>query len=319
MSDELLEDYTRQYIEAQRVPEVTFAWQGGEPTLMGLDFFRKAVDLQEKYRRPGMKILNAFQTNGTLLDEDWCRFFHEHNFLIGLSIDGPRALHDTYRLDKGGQPTFDRVMRAAELLQASTRWSSIRSPASAPPTPPTGWRCTASCAMTLGSRFIQFIPIVERENATGFQEGARLTKRSVSGKPVRALPDRHLRRMGAPRRGQGLCADLRRGPGGLGRAAPRAVHLRRNLRLRRWRWSSTATCMPATTSSSRAISWATSPAANPAPWPSWPVPRNSAASAWPSATGCRASAASARCASSATAAAPKDRMLHTPDGEPGLN
>ena len=88
MADELLEDYTRQYIAAQQVPEVTFGWQGGEPTLMGLDFFRRAVALQQKYCKPGMRIYNAFQTNGTLLDDDWCRFFKQHDFLVGLSIDG---------------------------------------------------------------------------------------------------------------------------------------------------------------------------------------------------------------------------------------
>jgi uncharacterized protein len=117
MPDDVLEEFTRQYIEAQRVPEVTFGWQGGEPTLMGLDFFRKAVALQEKYRKPNMRIKNTFQTNGVLLDDEWCRFFKEHNFLVGLSMDGPRELHDAYRVDKGGKPTFDKVYRALKLLQ----------------------------------------------------------------------------------------------------------------------------------------------------------------------------------------------------------
>ncbi len=117
MSYEVLEECTRQYIQGQDVPEVVFGWQGGEPTLMGLDFFRKAVALQEKYRRPGMRILNAFQTNGTLLDEEWCSFFHENNFLIGLSLDGPEDLHDTYRRDKGDEPTFSKVINGLHLLQ----------------------------------------------------------------------------------------------------------------------------------------------------------------------------------------------------------
>ena len=104
MSDAVLDEFTRQYIAAQQAPEVTFAWQGGEPTLMGLDFFRRALALQEKYRAPGMTIKNAFQTNGVLLDDEWCAFFHEHNVLIGLSLDGPRRLHDVYRVDKGRQP-----------------------------------------------------------------------------------------------------------------------------------------------------------------------------------------------------------------------
>lgn len=117
MSDEVLEEFTRQYIEAQKVPEVHFSWQGGEPTLMGLDFFKKAVSLQEKYRKPGMKIHNSFQTNGVLVDDEWCEFFKEHKFLVGLSMDGPKELHDAYRVDKGGKPTFDKVYRALKLLQ----------------------------------------------------------------------------------------------------------------------------------------------------------------------------------------------------------
>ena len=93
MNDELLENFTKQFIEANDVPVVTFRWQGGEPTLMGLDFYRRAVEFQEKYRG-GKKIENAFQTNGTRLNDEWCRFFKENNFLIGISIDGPRELHD---------------------------------------------------------------------------------------------------------------------------------------------------------------------------------------------------------------------------------
>ncbi|MBI3911262.1 MAG: anaerobic sulfatase maturase [Armatimonadetes bacterium] len=117
LSEEVLEAFTRQYLAAQRVPEVTFAFQGGEPTLMGLDFFRTAIALQEKYRKPGMRISNTLQTNGVLLNDEWCRFLKEHRFLVGLSLDGPRHLHDAYRVDKGGNPTFDRVYRALKLLQ----------------------------------------------------------------------------------------------------------------------------------------------------------------------------------------------------------
>ncbi len=95
MADELLETYLRQYIEAQQVPEVNIAWQGGEPTLMGLDFFRRSVVHVEKYRKPGMHVLHSMQTNGTLLDDEWCEFFAEHEYLIGLSFDGPQALHDS--------------------------------------------------------------------------------------------------------------------------------------------------------------------------------------------------------------------------------
>jgi len=117
MSDDMLEQYIRQLIESHRTDQVSIAWQGGEPTLMGLDFSRKAITLAEKYRRPGMTFLHTMQTNGTLLTDEWAEFFKEHDFLIGLSIDGPRELHDVYRLDKGGKPTFDKVMRGIRLLQ----------------------------------------------------------------------------------------------------------------------------------------------------------------------------------------------------------
>lgn len=99
MADDVLESYVRQYIAAQDAPPVTFAWQGGEPILLGLDFFRRVVELQRKWA-DGKRIENALQTNGVLLDEPWCRFLAENHFLVGLSLDGPRALHDQYRVDK---------------------------------------------------------------------------------------------------------------------------------------------------------------------------------------------------------------------------
>ncbi len=116
ITDEILETHVRQYIEAQRGDEIVFSWQGGEPTLMGLDFFRKMVALEKKYQHPGQRIENDLQTNGTLLNDEWCAFLHENNFLVGLSIDGPRELHDLFRVDKGGRPTFDKVYAAAQLL-----------------------------------------------------------------------------------------------------------------------------------------------------------------------------------------------------------
>ena len=97
MSEATLEAYIRQLLESHRAPEVTVAWQGGEPTLMKPEFFRQSVELVEKYRRPGQIVQHTFQTNGILLDDDWCAFFKEHDFLVGLSVDGPRELHDTYR------------------------------------------------------------------------------------------------------------------------------------------------------------------------------------------------------------------------------
>ena len=178
MSDEVHEAYIRQLLEAHQVPQVTVAWQGGEPTLMGLDFFRRSVELQKKYQKPGTRIENTFQTNGILLDDEWCRFFHENSFLIGLSLDGPKELHDFYRKDKGGQGTFDRVVAAARLLQTHKVEFNIL--------------CTVNAKNShhpldvyrffrdeLGAHYIQFIPIVERDNDTGYQEGGKVTDRSV--------------------------------------------------------------------------------------------------------------------------------------------
>ena len=117
MADDVLEAYIRQLLESQQAPLVTIAWQGGEPTLMGLDFFQRAMALAQEYVRPGQTVNHTIQTNGTLLDDAWCEFFAAHKFLVGLSIDGPREMHDANRIDKGGGPTFDKVMRAADLLK----------------------------------------------------------------------------------------------------------------------------------------------------------------------------------------------------------
>ncbi|WP_429301586.1 anaerobic sulfatase maturase [Paraburkholderia sp. GAS199] len=117
MTPTMLERYIRQYIEAQNGDEIIFSWQGGEPTMLGIDFFRDVVEIQKKYQPPGRRISNDLQTNGTLLDDEWCVFLKEHAFLVGLSIDGPRELHDAFRRDRKGQPTFDRVMRGVECLR----------------------------------------------------------------------------------------------------------------------------------------------------------------------------------------------------------
>ncbi|NEV76988.1 anaerobic sulfatase maturase [Rhodopseudomonas sp. BR0C11] len=117
MTDRTLELFVRQYIEGNTGPEVVFSWQGGEPTLLGLDFFQRVVELQRRYARPGQRIENDLQTNGILLDAAWAGFLKEHRFLVGLSIDGPRELHDRYRVNKGGAPTFDKVMAAATVLR----------------------------------------------------------------------------------------------------------------------------------------------------------------------------------------------------------
>lgn len=180
MANELLESYTRQYIASQRAPEVTFAWQGGEPTLMGLDFFRLALDLQRKYRKPGMVVHNTLQTNGTTLDDEWCLFLHEHDFLVGLSLDGPRELHDAYRVDKGGNPTFDRVFAGlARLKKHGVDLNILCSVHSENACQPLAvYQFLRDVA---GAQFIQFIPIVERVNSTGFQPKDRVTPRSVDG------------------------------------------------------------------------------------------------------------------------------------------
>ena len=116
ISDEILEPHIRQYIEGQDRSEVVFSWQGGEPTLLGLEFFRKVVELEQKYKKPNQRIENDLQTNGTLLDDEWGAFLKKHGFLVGLSIDGPKELHDRYRVAKDGKPTFDKVFSAAQML-----------------------------------------------------------------------------------------------------------------------------------------------------------------------------------------------------------
>jgi len=117
MSEETLEQFVRDYIQGQKSRDIAFAWQGGEPTLLGVEFFRRAVALQKKHCPPGTRITNALQTNGTLLNDEWCEFLHDENFLIGLSIDGPRPLHDAYRVNKNQKPTFDKVVAGARLMQ----------------------------------------------------------------------------------------------------------------------------------------------------------------------------------------------------------
>jgi uncharacterized protein len=161
MADELLARYLRQLVESHRADEVTIAWQGGEPTLMGVDFFRRSVELVQSYLRPGQTASHTIQTNGTLLNDEWCELFATHGFLVGLSLDGPRELHDAYRVDKHGRGTFDRVMDAARLLSRHGVDFNIL--------------CTVHAANQdhplevyrflrddVGARFLQFIPIVER-------------------------------------------------------------------------------------------------------------------------------------------------------------
>lgn len=161
MSDELLEIFTRQFIDAHQVPVVTFTWQGGEPTLMGLDFYRKAVDLQKKYAG-GKKIENSFQTNGTRLDDDWCRFFKDNNFLVGISIDGEEHNHNHFRRTRSGRPTFARVMKGIEFLHKHDVEFNTLSVVNS-----YNVHFAAETYRFLkktGSGFIQFLPVVEFEN-----------------------------------------------------------------------------------------------------------------------------------------------------------
>lgn len=116
ISDEILEAHIRQYIEGQSGDEAVFSWQGGEPTLLGVSFFEKVVALEKKYQRPNQCIENDLQTNGVLLNDEWCAFLRDNRFLVGLSIDGPQELHDRFRVDKGGQPTFEKVFAAGQRL-----------------------------------------------------------------------------------------------------------------------------------------------------------------------------------------------------------
>lgn len=165
MADDLLEIYLKQLLECHRAPEVAVAWQGGEPTLMGLEFFKRSLELVNKSKHPGQQIQYAIQTNGTLLDDEWCAFFKENKFLVGLSVDGPKDLHDVYRVNKGGVGSFDQVMRGLGFLKKHQVDVNIL--------------CTVHAANQhyplrvyrffrdeLGAQFIQFIPIVERVSAS---------------------------------------------------------------------------------------------------------------------------------------------------------
>ncbi len=117
LSDETLERYIIQHIQATPKEIVSFSWHGGEPTLLGVDFFRRAVELQKKHLPPDKKIINGIQTNGTTIDEEWCEFLAKENFYIGLSLDGPKELHDHYRVTKGQKPTHKQVVQAFQMLR----------------------------------------------------------------------------------------------------------------------------------------------------------------------------------------------------------
>jgi uncharacterized protein len=164
MADDLLEIYIRQLLESHQTAEVGVNWQGGEPTLMGLDFFKRSIELVEKHKKPGQQVAHTVQTNGVLLDDEWCAFFKANGFLVGLSVDGPKALHDAYRVNKGGRGSFHQVMRGLACLRKHGVDFDIL--------------CTVHAANgdhpldvyrffrdDLQAQHIQFIPIVERATA----------------------------------------------------------------------------------------------------------------------------------------------------------
>ncbi len=160
IQDEVLEQFVIDYIDAQDAEEIHFTWHGGEPTLMGLPFFRKVIELQKKHVPEGRRISNDLQTNGTLLDDEWCAFLAAHGFLVGLSVDGPRDLHDAYRVTKGGASTFDQVFAAAQKLRAHGVTFSVltvvnRKNARSP------LEVYRFLRDELGAQYMQFLPCVE--------------------------------------------------------------------------------------------------------------------------------------------------------------
>jgi uncharacterized protein len=180
MSEALLLDFTQQMINAQPAQQVEFSWQGGEPTLMGLDFFKKVVDVQKQFTPRGMQISNTIQTNGTLLTPAWCRFLKQHDFLVGLSLDGPPALHNMFRTTKSGRDRYDAVMRAAHLLKqhrvdvnilCCVHHGNVLKPL----------EVYHFLRDTIGFQFIQFIPIVQRQTDPTHVQVTQDPSPSISG------------------------------------------------------------------------------------------------------------------------------------------
>lgn len=181
MQGEVLENYIRQYISSQDQELISFAWQGGEPTLLGVEFFERVVELQARYA-DGRRIENAFQTNGVLLDDRWGEFLKQHGFLVGLSIDGPAHLHDAYRVDKGGQGTFDKVMRGINVLKKhGVEFNTLT----------TVHRVNSQHPLEVyhflkevGSGYMQFIPIVERASTVTTKDGLMLVSPAFTDQAV---------------------------------------------------------------------------------------------------------------------------------------
>ena len=181
MPPEVHETYVRQLLDAHRgVDEVVMAFQGGEPTLMGIDFFRRTLALEQQIAAPGQRVLNTLQTNATLIDDEWAVFLAENGFLVGVSIDGPRDLHDRYRVDKGGKPTFDRVMAGIDALRRhDVDWNALVTVNAA--NGDHGRRVYTFLRDEVGASYIQLIPVVEHVS------GDRASERSVSGEQYGAF------------------------------------------------------------------------------------------------------------------------------------
>ena len=169
MSDEMLEQFTREYIEAQTMPQVLFTWHGGEPLMRSIDFYKKALALQKKYAR-GRRIDNVIQTNGTMLTDEWCEFFAQNNWLVGISIDGPQEYHDHYRLTTSGNPSWQKVMHGIELLKKHhVEWNAMAVVNAYNADHPLEFY---HFFKDNGCQYLQFTPIVER--LTKHQDGRTL-------------------------------------------------------------------------------------------------------------------------------------------------
>ena len=182
MSDEMLEQFTREYIEAQTMSQVLFTWHGGEPLLRSIDFYRKALSLQQKYAG-GRRIDNVIQTNGTLLTDEWCEFFAQNHWLVGISIDGPQPDHDHYRLTAAGKPSWKKVMQGIKLLKKhGVEWNAMAVVNAYNANHPLEFY---RFFKENGCQFLQFTPIVER--LTRHEDGRTLT--SLAGKDEISLSE----------------------------------------------------------------------------------------------------------------------------------
>ena len=161
MSDELLDEFIRQYLEAQTQPEVLFTWHGGEPLLRPISFYQKAMQMQQRYAH-GRTIDNCLQTNGTLITKEWCQFFHDNHFLIGISIDGPQDMHDAYRQSPRQQSSWQQVMHAIDLLnQYDVMWNAMATVNHLTADEPQRFY---RFFREIGCQFLQFTPVVERQH-----------------------------------------------------------------------------------------------------------------------------------------------------------